>query len=99
LIERELFIAAEFNLKMLGHTDFGPKATALRGIDGGYDTIAAVEGSGWVEELTSAQTKEWRGHFAMHHYMLYIDSSGCYEVVAASWSLLPDVQKHTLRLS
>jgi hypothetical protein len=21
----------------------------------------------------------------MHHYMLYVDSYGCYEVVAASW--------------
>lgn len=63
-------------------------------IDGAYDTIAVIEGSEWVEDLTSAQSKEWKGYFEMHHYMLYIDGSGCYEIVAASWSLLPDLQKN-----
>jgi hypothetical protein len=61
-------------------------------IDGAYDTVAEVEGSDWVAELAAAEPDETWGHFEMHHYMLFIDSSGCYEVVGASWSLLPDVR-------
>jgi hypothetical protein len=33
---------------------------------------------------------ETGGLWEMHHYMLYLDSAGCFEAVAASWSLLPE---------
>jgi hypothetical protein len=59
-------------------------------IEGVYDTVARIDGSEWVAELTDAQPVGHRGRFPMNHYMIYLDSAGCYEVVAADWALLPD---------
>lgn len=58
-------------------------------IEGAYDTVAEVRDSEWVAEL-SAVRPDQAARFPMTHYMLYLDSYGCLEVVAAQWSLLPD---------
>ena len=60
-------------------------------IEGAYDTIAEVEQSDWVDELQAAEPAHHRGFWAMRHFMLFIDGAGCFEVVAASWSLLPEM--------
>jgi hypothetical protein len=26
----------------------------------------------------------------MHHFMIYLDSAGCFEVIAESWEVLPE---------
>jgi hypothetical protein len=57
-----------------------------------YDTLVEVENSEWVAELLEAMPEDMRDLFEMHHYMIYLDSSGCYEVVAASWQFLPEVE-------
>lgn len=57
-----------------------------------YDTLVEVENSAWVAELLEAMPEDMRSLFEMHHYMIYLDSSGCYEVVAASWRFLPEVE-------
>ncbi len=57
-----------------------------------YDTLIEVEGSAWVAELAAAEPAETGGFFEMHHYMLYLDSAGCYEIVGATWSLLPEAR-------
>jgi hypothetical protein len=55
-------------------------------IEGAYDTLIEVEGSPWVEEIR-ADTKEfWRNKWEMHHYMIYLDSVGCFEFIAESWA-------------
>lgn len=61
-------------------------------IQGAYDTIAEVTDSGWIDELHKAEQPEsWRvGGWMIHHFMLYLDSEGCYEVAAESWTLLPE---------
>lgn len=59
-------------------------------IEGAYDTIAEVEESQWVAELVAAEPEHRRGFWAMRHFMLYVDSAGCFEAVAASWALLPE---------
>jgi hypothetical protein len=61
-------------------------------IEGVYDTVAEIEDSQWVAELTTTEPRETAGFFEMRHYMLFIDSAGCFEVVGASWSLLPDAR-------
>jgi len=55
-----------------------------------YDTLVEVENSEWVAELREAMPEDMRDMFEMHHYMIYLDSSGCFEVVAASWQFLPE---------
>lgn len=59
-------------------------------IEGVFDTIAEFEESDWVAELTAATSAESRTLWEMHHFMIYIDSAGCFEVVASAWSLLPE---------
>ncbi len=59
-------------------------------IEGAYDTIAEVQRSDWVAELTEATPAESRTLWEMHHFMIYIDSAGCFEVAASGWSLLPE---------
>jgi hypothetical protein len=41
-----------------------------------------VQGSDWVRELRSDSVPEWRDQWIMRHFMIYIDSFGCLEVVA-----------------
>jgi len=57
-------------------------------IEGAYDTLVEVEGSSWVEELRSDTAEQWRNKWEMHHYMIYLDSAGCFEVIADSWAAL-----------
>jgi hypothetical protein len=57
-----------------------------------YDTVVEVKNSEWVAELLEATPKEWRDRFEMHHYMIYLDSAGCFEVVAKSWKFLDETE-------
>lgn len=59
-------------------------------IEGAYDTIAEVEKSDWVEELQAAEPEHHRGFWTMRHFMLYVDSAGCFEAVADSWAELEE---------
>lgn len=59
-------------------------------VEGVYDTLAEVEGSAWVAELTTAEPRQSRGLWVMHHFMLYVEDDGCFEVVAESWEMLPE---------
>jgi len=57
---------------------------------GAYDTVAEVTESDWASELAAAEPAETRGSWEMRHFMIYIDSAGCFEVVAQAWSLVPE---------
>lgn len=48
-----------------------------------YDTVAEVEESEWVQELRTAQKPNSRP-WVMRHFMIYLDSAGCFEFVAES---------------
>jgi len=53
-----------------------------------YDTLVEVEASPWVDEIRSDMDKHFRDKWEMHHYMIYLDSVGCFEVIAASWTVI-----------
>lgn len=57
-------------------------------LKGAYDTLVEVQDSMWREELEALCAERGHRWGPLHHYMIYIDSSGCYEVVAQSWELL-----------
>jgi hypothetical protein len=56
-------------------------------VEGVYDTLAEVSSSEWVSELLAADSAD---QWEIHHFMLYVDSAGCYEIGAESWSWLPE---------
>lgn len=55
-----------------------------------YDTLAEVSGSKWVAELLATEPAESLGRWEIRHFMIYIDSAGCYEIGAQSWSWLAE---------
>ena len=52
-----------------------------------YDSVCEIEESDWVAELRQDAVAEWRDHWVMRHFMIYLDGFGCLEVVAESASL------------
>jgi len=59
-------------------------------VEGAYDILVEVEGSQWVEEIRADTQEMWRNKWEMHHYMIYLDSAGCFEVIAESWEVLTE---------
>ncbi|HEX3436999.1 MAG TPA: hypothetical protein VHT24_09545 [Pseudacidobacterium sp.] len=57
-------------------------------IESAYDTLIEIEGSLWVEEIRADTAEQWRNKWEVHHYMIYLDSAGCFEVIAESWAIL-----------
>ncbi len=57
-------------------------------VEGAYDTLVEVEGSSWVDEVRADTQEQWRNKWAMHHYMIYLDSAGCFEFIAESWAAI-----------
>ena len=51
-----------------------------------YDKLVEVTASPWVTELLNAMPLDMHDLFEVHHYMIYLDSFGCYEVAAGAWS-------------
>ena len=49
-----------------------------------YDTVCEVKESDWVAELRNDAVPDWRDRWDMRHFMIYVDSFGCLEVVAES---------------
>lgn len=49
-----------------------------------YDTVCEIRDSDWVDELRAAAVPEWRDYWVMRHFMVYVDSFGCLEVIAES---------------
>lgn len=55
-----------------------------------YDTLVEIENSSWIQELQADTNINFRNKWQTHHYMIYLDSVGCFEVIAESWSKIPD---------
>jgi hypothetical protein len=59
-------------------------------IEGAYDTLVEVQGSPWVQEMRADTNAQWRDKWETHHYMIYLDSVGCFEAIAETWAALPE---------
>ena len=55
-----------------------------------YDTFCEVQPSSWVVELLGDSHLSRKDEFVLRHFIIYLDSFGCLEVVAESARLLPD---------
>ncbi|MGL4594098.1 MAG: hypothetical protein ACRC2T_09110 [Thermoguttaceae bacterium] len=65
------------------------RASTIWHSDQVYDILAQVEDSPWVDEVRK-NIPDHKKHWKTNHYMIYLDSAGCFEVIAASWALLPE---------
>jgi hypothetical protein len=55
-----------------------------------YDTLVEVEDSEWSAEIKKAIPDHLQGDHEYNHYMIYLDSSGCFEFIADSWKLFEE---------
>ena len=56
-------------------------------VEDAYDTVCEVVESDWIAELRNDAVPEWRDRWVLRHFMIYVDSFGCLEVVAESAAL------------
>lgn len=62
-------------------------------IDGTYDTLCSVSNSRWINEIMTDSAEYQRRHgvnWNLNHYMVFFDETGCIEIAAESWGLLPE---------
>lgn len=52
-----------------------------------FDIVSEIKESEWVEELRTVVAPEWRDYWVLRHFIIYIDSFGCLEVISASITL------------
>jgi len=67
----------------------GERCSTAWHIEEAYDTLVEIEDSAWLSELRSDMPEQYQKTWAAHHYMIYLDSSGCFEFAAESWKALP----------
>jgi hypothetical protein len=53
-------------------------------IGGAYDTVVELDDSQWKDELREAAPAHQMDQWTMKHFMIYLDSFGCLEVIAES---------------
>jgi len=62
---------------------------ALWHVEQAYDSLVEVRESKWIAELRADEDPEQQ-RWGMRHFMVYLDSAGCYEIVAMSSAWLPE---------
>ena len=58
-----------------------------------YDTLVEIKNSEWVErifEKIKRDSPHHIGYISLNHYMIYMDSVGCFEIIAESWEIIPE---------
>jgi hypothetical protein len=60
-----------------------------------YDTLVEIENSDWSAEIKKNTTPHLRNDQNYHHYMIYLDSVGCFEFIADSWAVFEEEQNET----
>jgi len=56
-------------------------------IEDAYDTVVEVDDSEWADELGRVALAARKHSFVLRHFMIYLDSFGCLEVLAESVEL------------
>jgi hypothetical protein len=72
--------------KVLATRTRAERCCQLWHVEDAYDTLVEIEDSPWVEEMRADTNERWRNEWEMHHYMIYLDSAGCFGVIAESWT-------------
>ncbi len=68
----------------------GERCCSAWHIEGAYDTLLEIEESSWVAEMRADVPEPYRGDWKPLHFMIYLDSVGCFEFLAQSWEALPE---------
>jgi hypothetical protein len=88
----ELGYAKSFDISFIGVRAYRKLAESLCTkfhVEGAYDKVAEIRNSEWVSELKNDGNQRWRDHFPMRHFIIYVDSFGSFEAIAAECATSP----------
>lgn len=60
-------------------------------IEDAYDTLVEIIDSSWIVELGRDVPAPYISDWKPRHFMIYLDSVGCFEFLAKDWEPLPEV--------
>ena len=66
------------------------RCSAAWHIEGVYDTLSEVTNSEWIQEVREGMPERYRGDLSLRHFMIYLDSAGCFEILAESYDVTPE---------
>lgn len=55
-----------------------------------YDKLSEVLESEWVQQMMTEMPNQYRSSFEHRHFMIFLDSSGCFEVLAKNFEIIPE---------
>jgi hypothetical protein len=64
-------------------------------IENTFDTLVEIDNSEWSVEIRENTTPHLQGDQQYHHYMIYLDSVGCFEFIAGSWEAFERIIEET----
>jgi hypothetical protein len=53
-----------------------------------YDALCEVENSAWIDETRNQMPERYRSELNVRHFIIYLDSAGCFEILADSFENL-----------
>ena len=69
------------------HRHVTERACTVDHVRDAYDTLVEVRHSEWLAGIAMAASRHGLASDDLHHYLVYVDSMGAYEVVAATCGL------------
>lgn len=54
-------------------------------IESAYDTLVEIVDSSWITDLSRDLPDRYRSEWKTRHFMIYLDSAGCFEFLAEDW--------------
>jgi hypothetical protein len=64
-------------------------------IEDTYDALVEVEQSSWEEEVRRDVPDQLQIGWKARHFMIYLDSAGCFEFLAEAWEVLPEQSRQS----
>jgi hypothetical protein len=55
-----------------------------------YDKLTEVVDSEWAKQMREELPYQYRSQFEHRHFMIYLDSAGCFEVLAKGFQVIPE---------
>lgn len=55
-----------------------------------FDVLLEIVGSQWIMDQLEDIAPRYRDEFTVRPFMIYFDSSGCFEVLADDFELIPE---------
>ena len=77
-------------LEVVATRTLGERCCSVWHIEGCYDSLCNVVNSLWIDEIRNQMADRYKDELDVQHFMIYLDSAGCFEVMASSFENLTE---------